>query len=280
MPPEIIFFIISFFLLLLASIFDLRTREVPDYLSYTLLVSILGISLLYSIYTSIYFFLYALAGAAIFFILGYILYKTKQMGGADVKIFTALGAMFANQMLWDMPLLAIFSLLVLSIGSLYTFSWALVLYFKNRTAANKKAKELLAEKKKYRRALIILGLLVLLSSFLLEDMQLKILLVCAALLIILSFYLFIFIRVVESLHFIKKISVDQLTEGDWLSKEVRVHGKLICSTKEPCIDKKQIEALKKAKIEEVFIKVGIPFVPAIFLATLGTYILFFLYGIL
>lgn len=280
MSIELIFFILSLSFLFIASISDIKTREVPDYLSYSFLLSIFGISILHSIYTSFFFFLYSLGGAALFFLFSYFLYRTKQMGGADVKIFTAIGAMFANQTLWNIPLLIVFSILVLSIGSFYTFSWALILYLKNKSAANKKARELLAEKKKYRLALIFLGVLVLLSSFLLEDIQSKILLACVAFLIIFSFYLFIFISVIESLHFIKKIATGELTEGDWLAKEVRVNGKLICSTRVPCIDKKQIELLKKAKIEEVYIKVGIPFVPAIFLATSITWLLFYFYGIL
>src|SRR3989338_2197137 len=220
MVLEIIFFILSLSILLLASIFDLKTREVPDYLSYGFLISVLGISLLYSIYTrNIFFFLYSCAGGIIIFSLSYVLYRAKQMGGADAKILTALGAIFANYSLGNIPLLFIFLLFLVGIGSLYTFSWGTVLYLKSWKRANKKAKDILREKKSIRLALVLFVLLLLIVT----------LLAVIALLSVSTFYLFIFIQVVESIHFIVRIPLEKITEGDWLAKEVKVNGKCICS---------------------------------------------------
>ena len=105
----------------------------------------------------------------------------------------------------------------------------------------------------------------------------RIMLASLVLITIITFYLYIFIKVVESLHFLKKVSISELTEGDWLAKDVEVHNKIICSAKHPCLDKKQIEKLKKANVQYVTIKIGIPFVPAILLATVCTYILYFFF---
>ncbi|HII13752.1 MAG TPA: prepilin peptidase [Nanoarchaeota archaeon] len=276
MVLEIIFFILSLSILLLASIFDLKTREVPDYLSYGFLISVLGISLLYSIYTrNIFFFLYSCAGGIIIFSLSYVLYRAKQMGGADAKILTALGAIFANYSLGNIPLLFIFLLFLVGIGSLYTFSWGTVLYLKSWKRANKKAKDILREKKSIRLALVIFVLLLLIVTLFISNENIKTLLAVIALLSVSTFYLFIFIQVVESIHFIVRIPLEKITEGDWLAKEVKVNGKCICSTKAPCLDKKQIEAIKKAKVDFVFIKVGIPFVPAITCAAIATFIFIF-----
>ena len=51
-----------------------------------------------------------------------------------------------------------------------------------------------------------------------------------------------------------------------LAKDIKRKGKVICSAKEPCLDKKQINKLKKHKVRSVLIKLGIPFVPALFIA--------------
>ncbi len=273
---EIILFVFSIFILFVASLFDLKSREVPDTISYFFLFGVLGISAIYSVYNSFNFFLYTCLGAGIFFVVGYLLYLAKQMGGADVKILASLGGVFANFSLFNFSLAIIFFLLLLFIGALYTMTWGAVLYLKSFSHANKKAKELLQSQRAFRFAMVFISILVLVLLFFIDDPSIRILLTISALTLIILFYLTIFIRVVESLYFIKNIPISNLTEGDWLAKDVHVKNKLICSAKHPCLDNKQISLLKKAKVERVTIKVGIPFVPAIFLTTLTTFLFYFL----
>ncbi len=58
----------------------------------------------------------------------------------------------------------------------------------------------------------------------------------------------------------------ELTEGDWIAKDVKVNGKRICGPKDLGIEKKQIRKLvgfyRKGKVKRILIKVGIPFVPS------------------
>jgi len=275
MSIEIIFFIFSTAILLLASIFDIRMREVPDYLSYGFIIAIIGGSLLYSFYTNIFFFLFALLGVALFFSLGYLLYYTKQMGGADVKLLAGLGALFANNTIGNIPLPLIFLFLLLLLGSLYTLCWGFVLYMKSFQVANKKFKKFLAEKKWERIALVMIAGVFLAAMVFAKSQELQMLFGAGAILVIVSFYLVAFVRIIENLHFIKEIPVQYLTEGDWLAKDVKVGNKIICSARSLCIDKEQITILKKAKIHSVLVKIGIPFVPAILLANIATFIFFF-----
>ena len=88
------------------------------------------------------------------------------------------------------------------------------------------------------------------------------------------FYIFVFVTVVEENLFVQKISVKEVTEGDWLAEDVIHNNKIICSKKKPCLDNKQIKNLKKHNIRKVWIKIGIPFVPAIFIGFLITIILY------
>jgi hypothetical protein len=92
-----------------------------------------------------------------------------------------------------------------------------------------------------------------------------------------SFFLIlfgVFLRVVENKSFLKELPLSKVTEGDWLAKDVIKNKKLICSKRKACLDKKQIEKLKKHKIRKIWIKEGIPFVPAILLGLILTIILF------
>jgi len=274
---ETIFIILSLSVLLAASFFDVKTREIPDYLSYGFVVAVLGISLLYSLYTTFNFFLLSVFGTALVFAVGYVFYRTKQMGGGDVKLFSGLGGVFANFWLGSLPLLFVFGVCVLFIGGMYTFLWGLRLYFKDFHSARKKFKEILMQRRMLRIILITISTIFILASFLVQNVSLQILLPAFVLFLILSFYLTIFIKVIESLHFIKYIPIDELTEGDWLAKDVRIGNKLVCSAKSHCLNKEEIEKLKKHRIYKVLIKIGIPFAPAIFLATLATWVV---YGIL
>ena len=70
----------------------------------------------------------------------------------------------------------------------------------------------------------------------------------------------------------KYISVDKLTEGDWVAEDIIVKGKLICSKKDLELTKEQISKLRKLKIKNVFVKEGIPFVPSFLIGLLITLI--------
>ena len=55
MQLEIILISLSLIVLLVASIFDIKTREIPDLLSYSFIASVLGIRLIYSLFTDFSF---------------------------------------------------------------------------------------------------------------------------------------------------------------------------------------------------------------------------------
>ena len=79
--------------LIIASITDIKTREVPDWLNYGLIVFGLGSRLIYSIALSDFsFFLYGLTGFLVFFIIANIMFYSAQWGGGDSKLLMGLGA--------------------------------------------------------------------------------------------------------------------------------------------------------------------------------------------
>lgn len=261
MVIETIFFIFSAIFLIVASIFDLRTREIPDTLSYIFIIGALLMSLIYSLFTTVNFFLYSLLSALIVFGAGYLFYRLKQIGGGDVKLFTGVAVLLGNFTLFGFSAVLVFFFLLLFIGGIYTLIWAAVLFFRERNKGWQKFIEVLHGRKRIRIILLVVSIILLVFALLFPPIRL--LLCILVILLYVTFYLACFLKVVETLHFLKDIPLKELTEGDWLAKDVVVHGKTLCSKKKACVTEKDIAILKKAKVEKVWIKVGIPFVPAI-----------------
>ena len=85
---DIILVIIGLIGLILATLNDIKHKEVPDFISYSLIAIGLSLRLIYLLtYKQYSYFLYALLYGAIFFGLGSIMYYTKQWGGGDTKLF-------------------------------------------------------------------------------------------------------------------------------------------------------------------------------------------------
>ena len=83
---DIILILITLIALVIATITDIKKREVPDFLSYSLLsIVIFSKTLQALIEKSLIPVIYAIIGFAIYFILALIMYYTKQWGGGDGK---------------------------------------------------------------------------------------------------------------------------------------------------------------------------------------------------
>jgi len=92
MLADLILVGVTLLVLLIASIFDLKTREIPDTLSYGLIVVALSIRLINGVTAHAFsYFLYGLIGLGVAFIFGYVLYHLKQMGGGDAKLLMGFG---------------------------------------------------------------------------------------------------------------------------------------------------------------------------------------------
>lgn len=257
---------IAFPALLVATYTDLKTREIPDWLNYGLLVAALGIRGLFSLSQGFSVVLGGILGFAFFFVVAYIFYLSNQWGGGDSKLLMAMGAVigFSYPLSRNSMMLLWFFITLLFFGAVYGFVWMAMLAIKNNRKVMSQWKTTLKEHLTIHIiTTIIAGVFVVLTAvypFLWP-------------LIIIPFgifYLFTFVSVVEKSCFVKRISPHKLTEGDWLAQDVMVQGKKIMETK--TVDKKDLEALRKlekeGKIKEVMIKEGIPFIPSFLMAYL------------
>ncbi len=278
--PSFITYFLSFIVLLIGSITDLKTREVPDWVNYGLILSGIGINLLFSaIYSNPSFIINSIVGLAIFFGIAYMMFYAGQWGGGDSKMLMGIGAMIgidvsqkANQFL------AAFFINALFAGAVYGLLYSIFLVFKNKEKFWKEFKRIISEKsvvnaKKY--LLAIFALLVI-AFFLIKLYYIRILMLSFMLVILVAFYLWNFVKAIEKSAMFKLVEPAKLTEGDWIVRDVYVGREYICGPKDLGIEKKQIRKLiklnRQGKVKKILIKEGIPFVPSFLIAFIATFI--------
>src|SRR3989344_1116475 len=109
--------------LIAASYSDIKTREVPDWISYGLIASALGLRLIFSLASFEWIILLeGLAGFLLFVAFGYLMYYTGQWGGGDSKLIMGLGAVIGLNIT-----LAVFFINVLVAGGVYGVAWMITL---------------------------------------------------------------------------------------------------------------------------------------------------------
>ncbi len=277
----IIPYFIGFVVLLVGSYTDFKTREVPDWVNFGLIGIGFGINLLFTIiYWKINFILASIAGFGIFFALAWLMFQFGQWGGGDSKMLMGLGALFGIDFLAKKFFLAHFLTNALIIGAFYGILWSIFLIFKNKKKFIKIFKSSMKNKSLILIKKIILALFIILILFsaVIPDSFIRLMLLYLAVVIALTFYLWIAVKAVESSCMLKYVKPQQLTEGDWIAKEVKIDGKYITGPKDLGIEKKKIRKLielyKKGKVKKILIKEGIPFVPSFFVA----YVITLAYG--
>ena len=94
---DYIFVFTALIWLIFASISDIKTREVPDWLNFSLILIALALKSIQSIIAKdISIILYALAALAVFLLLANLMYFTKQWGDGDAWLLGCFGFLFSD----------------------------------------------------------------------------------------------------------------------------------------------------------------------------------------
>ncbi len=262
---------IALAVLLAGSYTDIRTREVPDWINFSLIAAGIGLRGIYSLATFEWsYFIHGLIGLGLFVALGYFMFYAGQWGGGDSKMLMGMGAVLGFDLAFD-SLLVVFIVNILFAGALYGLAWGIVSAFVQRKAFIREFKKLMSS-----RTVVIIRKVYLISIaiafiavvFFVDDLLLKWLSVGMLFIFYISFYAVIFIKSVENSCMLRWVRPSVLTEGDWIAKEVKVKGKKIVGPKDLGISKDQIRKLKDLKVKKILVKYGIPFVPSFLLAFL------------
>ncbi len=247
--------------LIIASYNDVKSTEIPNWLSFSLIIFGLGYRLIFSILNQDFnFLLFGLFGFGVFFILGNLFYYSRLFAGGDAKFLMGLGVVipFSSSFIGNLLWLIIFVFLFLFLGGFYGLVYSIVLSVKKEGFVREFMKELKLWKKKILFvSLLSLFLLIVLYYF-------NPVLFLLPVILFISPYLFVFGRTVENSCMVKIKRGRDLREGDWLNKEVKI-GKKVLKPSWEGLSKEDIKLLKNRKVE---VKEGIPFLPAFLLAYL------------
>jgi len=277
--------IIAFIALLIGSMTDLRKREVPDYVSYSLIVFAFASSIFYSIIKGDYIYI---AQTAMGFLIGigiaYAMFYLGQWGGGDSKLIMGLGAVigfnafviFGEKNYW----LVILLILIVLVGAIYGLFWSIYLAIKHRKEFRKALIDISRKKNILLMRRIAMGSLIVFAAIAIfmipEEFKLMFFVLIAA--AFFMFYLWLFVRVIEQGCMVKDVSISVLTEGDWIYRNVYIGKKYVAGPKDLGISREQIALLKKyekqGKVKKITIKEGIPFIPAFLIAFILTIMLY------
>jgi Flp pilus assembly protein protease CpaA len=262
----------AFVALLVASYTDIRTREVPDWLSFALIAVGIGSRLILSAASwDPTWIVQGLLGLALGVGLGYLMFYTGQWGGGDSKLLMGLGATLGLTFSFSDIYISLL-VNILFVGALYGFTWSLVMAVRNWKRFAKKFLEHTALKAFVHSRWMAMALIAVLitASFISGEQTFSMLYLILAVTIFVLLYLWVFVKAVEEAVMLKWVAPSVLTEGDWIAEEVKVKGKVITGPKDLGISKEQIARLKRLKVRKVLIKEGIPFVPSFLIAFIFT----------
>jgi Flp pilus assembly protein protease CpaA len=255
-------YVLGFIGILFAVVQDLRTREIANWLTFSLIAFVLAYRALYSIYSNNFmFFIYGLMGVILFVGLGYLFYYSKIFAGGDAKLLFGIGGILPYQNLMDFVYYGFgFVLLLFTSGVIYTLVYSGFLIRKNKAEFRKSFYQQI----KKRKYLFIISLVLAILIYLSKSGNDGDILIYFSLFILLSPILFAYVKAIELSCMIQLVSPMKLTEGDWLEQEVKVKDKVI---------KKKFSGLTWNEIlllrqqgKKVWIKTGVPFAPAFLIA--------------
>jgi Flp pilus assembly protein protease CpaA len=238
---------------------DLKRREVDNVWNFSLIFFALAYRAGFSIYNNDYwYFLNGLLGFAIFLLLGNLFYYLRVFAGGDAKLMISFGAILPFSFNWisNFKIFGLFIFLFLISGSFYVFIWSIVLMIKHW---NKFKKQYLKQTKNYKK-MFYFSFLFFIFGIIFEIIFQNIIFIILGLIAILFPVMFVFAKSIEESCMIRALNPDKVREGDWLYKDVLVHGKKIKADWDG-VTKNNLLLIRKRNNKKILIKEGIPFTP-------------------
>ncbi len=267
-PLLIVIYGFIIFILSLASAFDIKSREVPDFISYVFLVGAILLILILAIYEdSLQVLEFIPLSFALLFGFAYLMYRLGQWGGGDAKLMLGFSFLFTNISLNSSLSFVNLFINMLLFGGFYGLFAILAL-------GVIKHKEMKKRMKIYDYVLLVAGAIAIILVYFLIVYPLNILISLMVLLLVVIRY--IYIVSMELMY--RDISVSKLTEGDWLADDVIKDGKIVIRRTNIGLTAEDINKLKSEEVKQVKVKIGLPFIPGILLGAIVT--IFFLNPVL
>jgi len=269
---------------------DIKTREVPDWVNYSLIFAAFGARIIYSVGMHDYYILLSgIIGFLIFMGLAYLMFYTGQWGGGDAKMIMGLGAFIGLEIsqifhqsllaIFNMPLISFFTNIIF-VGAFYGLLWSFVISIWKRKIFLPEFNKIITKEKKTKLTVMIVSFIIIIAGAIsyFSDKMISSILIIIGIMPIAAFYMYVYVKAIENSCMIRSVEPKELTEGDWIVEDIIVKGKRICGPKDLGIEKKQIQKLiglySKKMVGKIKVKDGIPFVPSF----LAAFIITMIYG--
>jgi len=259
MDPLIFLIVLAGIWLVFASVYDLKKRMVPNWLSFSLVIFGLSFRFFYSLFNNDFVFFYqGLIGLGIFFIIGNALYYGRLFAGGDAKLMISLGPIlgFSLSFFENLELYALFVVLFLFLGGFYGLIWSFYLSLSNFKVFKKEFINQYNKNKEVFYSVMALALFIMIFGFF------ESLIFYFGIILFIMPYLYLYSRAIDNSCLVKNLSVSKLEEGDWVYRNLKV-GKRIIKPNWEGLNKSQIKEIQK-HYKKVKIRQGIPFVPTFF----------------
>ncbi len=269
-------FVIAFIWVVFAVVQDLKSREIANWLNFSLIIFALAIRFFYGVFTKEpWYFVFGLIGLGVFFLLGNLFYYSRFFAGGDAKLLIALGTIipFSLDYRENIAISLIFLISLILLGGVYSLVYSVVLASKNKI---KFIREFKSYSKKYETYLtysVGFLLLMLIVFFFLLDLV-WILLGIIVLLIPLSL---IYSKSIESSCMYKYLDSKKVGVGEWLGENIRVRGKKIEGSWDG-LSLEEVNFIHKNYRKKILIKQGIPFSPAFLMALIVIFVIYYFFN--
>ena len=246
--------------ILVASFQDLKRREVDNWLNLLLLVfgwAFIIFQKIFNLNTSVI----VLGGVSFLamFVLANVFYYGRIFAGGDAKLLFAMFVVFVGTGFAETLVnIAWFVLLLMFAGGIWGLGWMLGLFILNFKKIKKEFKKGFGNI--YFRYAFFAGIILFVLSYVDWFFLLP------AVLFLVVPVLYVFAKSLEKVAMIKEVSPKDLTEGDWLVKDIRVDGKVVKAEWDG-LSLDDIKLLKQRR-KKVKVKYGLPFTPAFLIAFL------------
>jgi len=247
---------LAFIWLIFAVISDIKCREIPNWLNFSLIIFALGFRLFYSLFYSenFSFFLQGIIGFLIFLVLANLFYYIKMFAGGDMKLMISLGAVLPIFPIFtqNLKIFFLFILLYLFVGAIYglflSFTISIINFEKFRNGFS----SLFNINKRFILFCTFFAVIFLFLSFYIEN------LFFIGIILFFFPYFYLFLKSVDDFCMVRRVSTKKITVGDWLYKDVKIGKKVIRATWDG-LSEEDIKLLQKKS--EVFLRYGIQFAP-------------------
>jgi len=245
--------------IVVASLQDLKRREVDNWLNLFLLLASFSFIFFRAIFEENPTIIFQAGFALVtLFIFMNVFYYGRVFAGGDAKLLFAMTVFFIGAtFVTTLANIGIFLLFLMFAGSIYGIIYSVVLYIKDFEKVNKKIKEGFSNL--WVRYAIVLGVILFVLSYV------NWLFLLFAVFAFVFPLLYVFAKGLENASMMRAISGKELHEGDWLVEDIKVKGRVIKADWDG-LSLEDIELLKGRK--KVKIKEGLPFVPAFLIAFL------------